>query len=123
MDAGSNYVTGKLLRFDGGLFASHSAPLLTKEQLTLLLMTAKSDWSQVDPSIFGTLLERALNPKERHRLGAHYTPRAYVERLVKPTIEEPLRSDWDLVRAEVQQLVTESKVEEAQRRVLEFHQK
>ena len=38
---------------------------------------------------------------ERHRLGAHYTPRAYVERLVKPTIEEPLRADWDLVRAEV----------------------
>ena len=46
-----------------------------------------------------------LNPKERHRLGAHYTPRAYVERLVRPTIEEPLRGDWDLVRAEVQQLV------------------
>jgi hypothetical protein len=96
--------------------------VLTKDQLLLLLMAAKSDWSQVDPSIFGTLLERALNPKERHRLGAHYTPRAYVERLVKPTIEEPLRSDWDLVRAEVQQLVELGKVEDAQKRVLSFHQ-
>jgi hypothetical protein len=122
MDQGSNYVTGKLLRFNGGLFSTHDAPQLTKEQLILLLMAAKSDWSQVDPSIFGTLLERALNKKERHRLGAHYTPRAYVERLVKPTIEEPLRGDWDLVRAEVQQLVELGKVEEAQKRVLEFHQ-
>jgi hypothetical protein len=122
MDKGDDFVTGKLLHFNGGLFATHDAPVLTKEQLILLLMAAKSDWSQVDPSIFGTLLERALNPKERHRLGAHYTPRAYVERLVKPTIEEPLRSDWDLVRAEVQQLVDQGKVEEAQKRVLNFHQ-
>ena len=30
------------------------------------------------------MLERALDPKERHRLGAHYTPRAYVERLAVP---------------------------------------
>ena len=121
MDRGADYVTGKLLQFNGGLFSTHDAPVLTKEQLILLLMAAKSDWSQVDPSIFGTLLERALNPKERHRLGAHYTPRSYVERLVKPTIEEPLRGDWDLVRAEVQQLVDLGKVEEAQKRVLAFH--
>ncbi|HEY9420009.1 MAG TPA: DNA methyltransferase, partial [Thermoanaerobaculia bacterium] len=123
MDRGTDFVTGKLLRFNGGLFSTHDAPVLTKEQLILLLMAAKSDWSQVDPSIFGTLLERALNTKERHRLGAHYTPRSYVERLVKPTIEEPLRGDWDLVRAEVQQLVDLGKIEEAQKRVLMFHQK
>ncbi len=122
MDRGEDFITGKLPRFNGGLFSTHDAPVLTKEQLLLLLMAAKSDWSQVDPSIFGTLLERALNPRERHRLGAHYTPRAYVERLVKPTIEEPLRGDWDLVRAEVQQLVDAGKVEAAQKRVLAFHQ-
>jgi hypothetical protein len=38
------------------------------------------------------------NPKERAKLGAHYTPRAYVERLIMPTIMEPLRADWDGVR-------------------------
>ena len=48
----------------------------------------------MEPAIFGTLLERALDPQERHALGAHYTPRAYVERLVMPTVVEPLRSDW-----------------------------
>jgi hypothetical protein len=49
----------------------------------------------VEPAIFGTLLERALDPDERHKLGAHYTPRAYVERLVLPTVIEPLREDWN----------------------------
>ena len=53
----------------------------------------------MEPAIFGTLLERALDEHERARLGAHYTPRAYVERLVLPTIIEPLRTDWEAVKA------------------------
>ena len=53
----------------------------------------------MEPAIFGTLLERALDPHERHKLGAHYTPRAYVERLVMPTIIEPLREEWEDVKA------------------------
>ena len=44
-------------------------------------------------AIFGTLLERALSPAERHQLGAHFTPHAYVERLVLPTVTEPLRAE------------------------------
>jgi hypothetical protein len=58
----------------------------------------------VEPAIFGTLLERALDERERERLGAHYTPRAYVERLVLPTIIEPLRSDWEAAKAAAVQL-------------------
>ncbi len=58
----------------------------------------------MEPAIFGTLLERALDPRERSKLGAHYTPRAYVERLVVPTIIEPLRADWELVQGQVKEL-------------------
>jgi hypothetical protein len=47
---------------------------------------------------------RALNPRERSRLGAHYTPRAYVERLVVATIIEPLREDWDTVQAAMSEM-------------------
>lgn len=113
MNDGDETVFGRLLRFNGGLLASSQALPLTKKQLELLAEAADRQWGEVDPSIFGTLLERALSPTERHQLGAHYTPRAYVERLVKPTIEEPLREDWDLVRAEVRQLVEEQKAETA----------
>jgi hypothetical protein len=102
------YVFGiaeKIWEFDGGLFADPTALPLTKDQLWILGYAAKQNWAEVEPAIFGTLLERALHPKERHRLGAHFTPRAYVERLVRPTIEEPLRAEWDNVRAQVQALV------------------
>ncbi|MFA7331869.1 MAG: DNA methyltransferase [Candidatus Delongbacteria bacterium] len=83
-----------LLHFNGGLFRDCQAPVLEKKQIDLLLQAARADWRHVEPSIFGTLLERALNPRERHKLGAHYTPRAYVERLVLPTLVEPLRAEW-----------------------------
>ncbi len=88
-----------ILRFNGGLFADSQALPLTREQLDLLIDAGRADWHDVEPSIFGTLLERALDPVERHRLGAHYTPRAYVERLVMPTVVEPLREEWNAVQA------------------------
>ncbi|MEZ4257401.1 MAG: type IIL restriction-modification enzyme MmeI, partial [Polyangiales bacterium] len=106
MNTGDHYgPLGKLLEFNGGLFRDAEAIELNRAQLDLLHSAAKSDWSQVDPAIFGTLLERALDPKERHKLGAHYTPRAYVERLVKPTLEEPLREEWNEVQLDVRRLL------------------
>lgn len=104
MDKGERFgFVSKLLRFNGGLFARANALPLTAEQLELLADAAKMDWANVEPSIFGTLLERALLPEERHKLGAHYTPRAYIERLVRVVVEEPLRDEWVAVQAEVEQ--------------------
>lgn len=84
----------RVLRFNGGLFESAEALPLTDDQLALMVEAGEKGWRDVEPAIFGTLLERALNPVERHKLGAHYTPRAYVERLVMPTVIEPLRDAW-----------------------------
>lgn len=94
-----------VLKFNGGLFESTKALPLTRDQLGLLIEAADSRWRDVEPAIFGTLLERALDPDERHALGAHYTPRAYVERLVIPTLVEPLRDDWRNALAVITQQV------------------
>lgn len=100
MDKGgfSPILRQKLRRFNGGLFEDCEALPLTDAQLELLVEAGKANWREVEPAIFGTLLERALDPVEHHKLGAHYTPRAYVERLVMPTIIDPLRDEWDAVR-------------------------
>jgi hypothetical protein len=124
MDEGNPFgFVGKLLRFNGGLFVDCDALPLTASQLQLLLVAAECNWAEVEPAIFGTLLERALDPKERHALGAHYTPRAYVERLVRPTIEEPWRADWELVQAGVRQQVAAGRVEQARKTVRAFHRR
>lgn len=87
-----------VLKFNGKLFKGASADayslLLTTGQIDSLIAAARANWREVEPAIFGTLLERALDPSERHTLGAHYTPRAYVERLVLPTVIGPLRAEW-----------------------------
>ena len=86
-------------KFNGYLFKNRTAFKLPREEIGELLEAAKADWRQVEPAIFGTLLEQALNPAERRKLGAHYTPRAYVERLVVATVIEPLREEWISVRS------------------------
>ena len=92
-----------VLHFNGKLFKgaehAHYSLLLSAEQIDLLIQAARANWREVEPAIFGTLLERALDPTERHALGAHYTPRAYVERLVQPTVIAPLRQEWEYARA------------------------
>jgi hypothetical protein len=94
---------GQLLRFNGGLFADPVAFDLSADQIGILLNAAERDWQNVEPAIFGTLLERALDTKERSKLGAHYTPRSYVERLVKPVVMEPLQAQWVVVQGEAKQ--------------------
>lgn len=111
----------KVKRFNGGLFKDPSALPLNTLQLGLLIEAAEADWKQVEPAIFGTLLERALDKRQRHKLGAHYTPRAYVERLVTPTIMEPLREDWRNVQTAVQRLTADGKSGDALQLVRDFH--
>jgi len=122
MDRGefSAAVRADLLKFNGKLFKNPQVLPLNRDQIELLLVAARANWREVEPAIFGTLLERALDPTERHALGAHYTPRAYVERLVLPTIVEPLREDWKIAQAAALVLAGEGKLNEAQQQVREF---
>ena len=124
-----------VLRFNGKLFKGAAADgyalPLTAPQIDGLLRAAQANWQEVEPAIFGTLLERALDPQERHALGAHYTPRAYVERLVLPTVVEPLRADWANAQAAAVLLAREAdslegkkreaKLEDARAEIRRFH--
>ena len=110
-----------VLKFNGGLFKDATALPITEDDLTWLTIAAERDWKDVEPAIFGTLLESALDPRDRHRLGAHYTPRAYVERLVVATIIEPLTDDWRNIQAAAAQFVEAGEEAKAQDAVRKFH--
>ena len=113
----SPILRAQLLRFNGGLFENVDAlPCDRRNSSTCSCEAGEKEWRDVEPAIFGTLLERALNPIERHKLGAHYTPRAYVERLVMPTIIEPLRDEWANVQTAAVTLANEGKLVRGPRR-------
>ena len=119
----SGVLNQELLRFNGNLFRDIDPIPLKPDQIELLITAGRHDWSQVEPAIFGTLLERALDPDERHKLGAHYTPRAYVERLVMPTIIDPLRDEWKNVQAAAAALENQGKEDKAVEEIRDFHRK
>ena len=104
MDAGTRFGLRRLLRFNGHFFADAEALPLDRADMAVLADAARADWRQVEPTIFGTLLTRALDAKERHRLGAEYTPREYVERVVRQTVDVPLRERWAPVQAHAAEL-------------------
>jgi hypothetical protein len=114
-------IRARVLRFNGGLFADATVLALDGDQIRLLREAAHADWRHVEPAIFGTPLERALDPRERHALGAHYTPRAYVERLVLPTVIEPLRANWQNAQAAAALLDARGKHKDAIDTVRAFH--
>lgn len=122
MDTGgfSPDLKARLRRFNGQLFREATALPLNPDQMRLLLRAAESDWTEVEPAIFGTLLERALDPRERHRLGAHYTPRRYVERLVLPTVIDPLRREWAAAQAAAARQLDAGKPQEARKQLTQF---
>ena len=87
--------------FNGGLFDDAAALPLEADDIALLQRVSALDWAEVDPSILGTLFERGLDPDKRSQLGAHYTSREMIERLIEPVVRRPLLAEWSEVQAQI----------------------
>jgi type II restriction/modification system DNA methylase subunit YeeA len=87
--------------FNGGLFDSADVLILTASEIGTLLEVSRLDWGHIEPAIFGTLFERGLDPSQRAQLGAHYTSRDDIWRLVEPVVIRPLRREYDAMQAQV----------------------
>lgn len=98
MNSGGRVAYKTIPHVNGGLFATVQVPRITTEEITLLEEASALDWSSIEPAIFGTLFERSLDPAKRSQLGAHYTGRGDIERVVEPVVMAPLRRRWAEIR-------------------------
>ena len=87
--------------FNGGLFDDDAALPLDKAGIETALAAASLDWSEIDPSILGTLFERGLDPDKRSQLGAHYTDRDKIMRIAEPVVVRPWLAAWETKKAEI----------------------
>ena len=87
--------------FNGGLFDDDSALPLDKSEIETTRRAAALDWSEIDPSILGTLFERGLDPDKRSQLGAHYTDRDKIMRIIDPVVVRPWLAEWETARGEI----------------------
>ena len=101
MRTGGQFGPYPIQHFDGGLFSDNETLRLDGDTMGELLRADALNWSQIEPSVFGTLFERILNPDKRSQLGAHYTSRADIELIVEPVLMWPLRREWEQAQAEV----------------------
>ena len=88
--------------FNGGLFDDDETIPLERDEIDVTLKAAALDWSEIDPSIFGTLFERGLDPEKRSQLGAHYTDREKIMLIVEPVIVRPLLAEWETRKSEIE---------------------
>ncbi len=119
--------------FNGGLFDDDDVLPLNYFDIRQLAAAARLDWSAIEPSIFGTLFERGLDPARRkemaslfdelaggegkfdaplpltHRghdrgVGIHYTDPATIMKLIGPVVLQPLRDEWTALKADIARL-------------------
>ena len=91
--------------FNGGLFNDDATLPMDREQIDIAYRAAGLDWSEIDPSILGTLFERGLDPDKRSQLGAHYTDRDKIMRIVEPVVVRPLLAAWESAKSEIEDVL------------------
>ncbi len=104
MADGGDFGADTILHFNGGLFADAEVVDLEPHEIEELIRVNDYDWDNVEPSIFGTLFERTLDPAKRSKIGAHYTSRQDILTLLEPVVMTPLRREWDAVRTKCDKL-------------------
>jgi type II restriction/modification system DNA methylase subunit YeeA len=105
MRTGGDFGVEDIAWFNGGLFEVVDVPEVADEDVQALRTAASLDWRGLDPSIFGTLFERGLDPRKRRQLGAHYTDPETIAKLVGPVVERPLITAWVQAKAEIVRLL------------------
>ena len=123
MAEGGLFGADEVARFNGDLFATVDTVELSGAALLLLYQAAQKDWRNIEPSIFGTLFERALDASKRSQLGAHYTSAEDIMLVVEPVVMEPLRREWGTVQREAGNLLVEDDEDGARVRLEAFRQR
>ena len=109
MAAGGEFQYKSIPHFNGGLFSDPVVLGLDAAEIAAIHEASRLDWGAVDPSIFGTLFQRGLDPSTRAALGAEYTGRQDIEDLVEPVLIAPLRREWESVRTAITSLLQTGK--------------
>ena len=101
MATGGTFGKDKIRHFNGHLFDDFTVFELSDDELRQLADAGEADWQFIQPSIMGTLFERALDEAQRSQLGAHYTSEADIKTLVEPVLMAPLRREWAQLKVEL----------------------
>ncbi len=103
MAGGGLFGAYEIAHFNGDLFRGDEPVELSASAMQRLGEAVSRNWRNIEPSIFGTLFERALDASQRARLGAHYTGADDIMLVVNPVVMDPLEREWEAARREIEE--------------------
>ena len=119
MNDGGRFGVQTIRQFNGDLFTDPDTVLMTTGELEGLAEATERNWAHIEPSIFGTLFERVVDPNKQGLVGAQYTSEADIRSVIDPVIIKPLQVEWSEVERQVGGLtLLEGQQDEAQARRL-----
>ena len=119
MNDGGRFGVQTIRQFNGDLFTEPDTVLMTTGELEGLAEATERNWAHIEPSIFGTLFERVVDPNKQGLVGAQYTSEADIRSVIDPVIIKPLQVEWSEVERQVGGLtLLEGQQDEAQARRL-----
>ncbi|MCS7474846.1 class I SAM-dependent DNA methyltransferase [Myroides odoratimimus] len=81
---------------NGGLFRDDiECPKFSKKARQILIDSGELDWSEINPDIFGSMIQAVADPSERNNLGMHYTSVVNILKLIKPLFLDELYEDFE----------------------------
>lgn len=81
---------------NGGLFKdSIVSPKFTKEARKIIINCGDLDWSEINPDIFGSMIQAVVNPAYRSGLGMHYTSVPNIMKLIEPLFLNELYEEFE----------------------------
>ena len=108
MRGGGLFGKDPIARFNGDLFNGSDTVELSDNALFVLANeVVEKNWRNIEPSIFGTLFEGALDATKRARLGAHYTGADDIALVVEPVVMKPLRREWRDAKNRIESLIAD----------------
>ena len=113
MSAGGMFGADVVRRFNGDLFSGAEPVELSERALFYLVQAVRKNWRNIEPSIFGTLFEGAMNAEKRSQLGAHYTSADDIMLVIEPVLMKPLRREWNAAKSDADALLADGKRDDA----------
>ena len=81
---------------NGGLFSKHiRIPRMGQKARKLILECGELDWKDINPDIFGSMIQAVVNPDIRAKEGMHYTSVPNIMKVINPLFLDELRTEYN----------------------------
>ena len=90
---------------NGGLFAKHiQIPKMGAKARKIIIECGELDWKDINPDIFGSMIQAVVNPEERANQGMHYTSVPNIMKVINPLFLDELREEYKKLEEQQKQL-------------------